>query len=407
MRGFLIRLILRIYLRVHLTLVRVFSRLVRKRVPQGDTVSVQLTGTFYSDNWVLAHIRPLARAENCERVVIVTTHELTAFENVEIARPPEWQIRVFGGVIARLLTHLVLAFKNKPTFVGGFHLLFNGLASSLTASLCGARSLYFCVGGPAEVLDGGLLSENRLFEKIGAPDPKIESLLLRAVNRCDQIVTMGSGAKDFFLQQSVSTNIEVISGGIDLAGLPPQPIMECEYDLIFVGRLVPIKGLDLLLESVAGASQSRPDLRLVIVGDGPMRTALEQKVVDLNLENNVELAGFSENVDQWLARAGIFVLTSESEGLSLALMEAMASGLTAIVPDVGDLDNLVRTGVNGVVVEERTVKAYVNAIDLLLSDDAQLAEMRRQAMADARVHSVENCAAQWRDVLDVNLSLRR
>lgn len=402
--GFLIKMVLRLYLRIHLSLVWIFTRVVRKRVPQGDAVTVQLTGTFYSDNWVLAHIRPLARASNCERVVIVTTHDLTSFENVEIARPPAWQTRLFGNVIARLLTHLFLAFRNKPTFVGGFHLLFNGLASSLTAALCGARSLYFCVGGPAEVLDGGLLSENRLFEKIGSPDPVIESLLLRAVNRCDQVVTMGSGAKTFFLEKSVNADIEVISGGIDFTGLPPEPVMDSEYDLIFVGRLVPIKGLDLLLESVAEATQVRSNLRLAIVGEGPMRASLEVKVADLNLGENVEFAGFSENVDQWLARAAVFVLTSESEGLSLALMEAMASGLTAIVPDVGDLDNLVRSGVNGIVVDERTPNAYANAIDFVLGDSERLGELRRQAMSDARVHSVENCAAQWRNVLDVKLS---
>lgn len=401
-RSFLLRVILRVYLRTHLSLVWLFGRLIRKKAPRQESVTVQLTGTFYSDNWVLAHIRPLARAANCRKVVIVTTNDVSAFENVEIVNPRAWQIKLFGNVVARLLTHFGLALKSQPDFVGGFHLLFNGLASGLIASLCGARSLYFCVGGPAEVLDGGLLSENRLFEKIGSPDPTIEKLLIRSVGRFDQIVTMGTSARKYFLDQNVSASIDVISGGIDLTGLPEQPIEPCQYDLIFVGRLVPIKGLNLLLEAIVQANSMRPGIKLAIVGDGPLRSDLEKTVIDLGLESCVDFIGFSENVDQWLAKASIFVLASESEGLSLALMEAMAHGLAAIVPNVGDLDNLVRTGNNGIVLEQRSVDETAGAIVRMLDDPETLHRMRMQAMKDARVHSIENCAGQWQHVLNNN-----
>ena len=61
---------------------------------------------------------------------------------------------------------------DRPDVIGGFHLLVNGLLACLLARLSGARSLYFCVGGPAEVLDGGLLSENRIFGRLQHPDPR-------------------------------------------------------------------------------------------------------------------------------------------------------------------------------------------------------------------------------------------
>ena len=66
--------------------------------------------------------------------------------------------------------------------VGGFHLLLNGLAAALMARMVGARSLYFCVGGPAEVLYGGILSENRFFEKLKVPHASIERILTKVGN---------------------------------------------------------------------------------------------------------------------------------------------------------------------------------------------------------------------------------
>ena len=61
-----------------------------------------------------------------------------------------------GGTPARLLTFAWLALRERPHVLGGFHLLLNGLVTQLLARLCGARSLYFCGGGPTEVLDGGV-----------------------------------------------------------------------------------------------------------------------------------------------------------------------------------------------------------------------------------------------------------
>ena len=125
------------------------------------------------------------------------------------------------------------------------------------------------------------------------------------------------------------------------------------YDLILVGRLAPIKRIDLYLRAIEQVSRRLPDVTAAIVGDGALRTELEQLVEELGIGERVHFAGQQSDVEDWLSRSRIFVLTSDSEGLALSLMEAMMCGLPAVVSDVGELGELVASGTNGCLVFKR------------------------------------------------------
>jgi glycosyltransferase involved in cell wall biosynthesis len=393
------RLILSMYLAIHVALVWLLRRL-RSQKPvrcQGEQ-RILLTGTFYSDNWVLAHIRPLAQASATQEVRVVTTYEFAAVDGVTTIVPSDRMRRVFGDVGARLLTFAREASRWQPDYAGGFHLLFNGLWASFVASLCGCRSMYFCVGGPAEVVDGGLMSENRLFERIETASPRIEKQLIRAVGYMDQVVTMGSSARSFFRQVGVQSPVDVVSGGLDL----PEyfdPSRRVDFDVIFVGRLAPIKRVDLFVEILVSLRKKRQGVRAAIVGDGQMRAAIEAQIERLQLQENIVLAGFQRDVSSWLQRSRVFVLTSDSEGLSLALMEAMATGLPAVVSAVGDLGDLVDTGVNGTLVTDRSAGSFAAAVEIFLSDERRLSESSVAARQAAEAHAVDKCAERWSEIL--------
>ena len=150
-----------------------FLKLVgpRQKELRGDEqFEVLLTGTFYSENWILSHIKPLVLSRECARVIVVTDFPLPTLPGVKVIMPFSWTSRFLGHVPSRLITFLWAGFRWRPKIVGGFHLLFNGLVSVMLARFIGARALYFCVGGPTETLHGGR-SENRLFGKLKAPDP--------------------------------------------------------------------------------------------------------------------------------------------------------------------------------------------------------------------------------------------
>ena len=103
-------------------------------------------------------------------------------------------------------------------------------------------------------------------------------------------------------------------------------------------------------------------------------------------------------MESWLRKGRVFALTSDSEGLSLALMEAMLCGLPAVVSDVGDLPELVEHGVNGYLVAERTPEAFAGPLAELLSDAARLARFSQAARAAALRYDVRETARRWDDL---------
>lgn len=393
-----VRLLVRSFMCAHAVLTGLFARLgPRPRNPGPDGWVVLLTGTFYSDNWINAHIRPLAASRRTALVHVVATYPVPPGDKIRLHAPPRWLVRCGGPVVARLLMFLWLGMRLRPHLVGGFHLLFNGLVAATLARLVGARSLYFCVGGPAEVLDGGLQSENRLFEKLGTPDAVVERQLVRAARRIDLIVTMGSSGRRYFVEQGAPA-VVTVSGGLDASLYAPagrQP----EFDAIFVGRLAPIKRIDLFLGAIAQARRHLPAVRAVIVGDGAERAALEAQARALGVHDCVQFAGHQTQIASWLTRARLFVMCSDSEGLSLALMEAMLCGLPALVPAVGDLGDLVRNGENGYLVVERTPDAYAARLIELLGDEAQLRRFGAAARRLAEPYEFGACAARWDRIL--------
>ena len=367
-----------------------------RRDERGATVL--LTGRFESDNWIRSHVQPMAESQACARVWVVAAAPVPKIPKVEGIVPARWLMRLIGATPARLLVFAWVGLWRRPDAVGGFHLLVNGLAAILLARLVGARSLHFCVGGACEVLDGGVHGDANPFTRMETPDAVVERRLLRAVNACDLMITMGPRAIEYYRRRGVNTEFRVISGGIDAEAFSP-----CDgpraTDLILVGRLAPIKRIDVFLRAVRLVAEERPGLSAVIVGDGVLRELLERLTRELGIERQVRLVGRQDNVSQWLRQAKLFVLSSDSEGLSLALMEAMMSGLPAIVSNVGDLPDLVDDGVNGYLVERRSPEELARRILELLADDGKRQAFSRAARQAALRYSIPSASRRWDAVL--------
>ncbi len=120
----------------------------------------------------------------------------------------------------------------------------------------------------------------------------------------------------------------------------------------------------------------------------------------LGLAETVEFLGFREDMEHHYTAAKVFVLTSASEGLSLAMMEAMACGLPAVVSAVGDLGDLVRDGVTGYLVRPPERTGFVQAIGCLLDDEPRRARLGAAALAAIQAgYTIEAGARAWRAIL--------
>jgi sugar transferase (PEP-CTERM/EpsH1 system associated) len=161
-----------------------------------------------------------------------------------------------------------------------------------------------------------------------------------------------------------------------LALLPPQ---WREHDGILVvgtvGRLTPVKDQQILLQAAANIRAKHPGLRdklrLVIVGDGPLRSELEQLIQRLDLEDTVWLAGDRKDVPELLQMMDVFALPSLGEGISNTVLEAMASSLPVVATAVGGNMELVKEGFNGGLVPVGDCQALANAILSLLQNERE------------------------------------
>jgi glycosyltransferase involved in cell wall biosynthesis/2-polyprenyl-3-methyl-5-hydroxy-6-metoxy-1,4-benzoquinol methylase len=157
---------------------------------------------------------------------------------------------------------------------------------------------------------------------------------------------------------------------------------------VFVGRLVPIKRVDILIEAVALASAREPRLRVVIVGDGELRGALECRAARLGLDETVRFIGFREDLPSIAAGSDVAVLSSDNEGTPVALIEAAAAGLPAVATAAGGVADIV-TGSTGILVAPGDVRAFADALLRLASDR----DARERMGFAAREHVRERFAA--------------
>lgn len=395
----IIHFIFRTALWLYCSVLQLAQKYLKQKPLPNSPLEILITGTFFSDNWIISLLRPLALSSRCGRIRMVSTTPVPPIEKVEPIYPPKLLVKIIGRSPARLATFIWVGFHTRPHIIGGLHLLVNGLVAILLAKLIGVKALYSCCGGPAECEGGGIHGENHLFCKLRRPDPTIEHYLINAVSMADLVITRGDRAIQFFQERGVATQFHVVPGGMDGNKFSPSAI-PAENDLIIVGNLVPRKRVDLFLEIVGKVHTIRPDIRAVVLGDGPLRQSLESQTEKLALKDVVYFAGYQTNVAEWLQRAKIFVLTSEAEGLSQAMIQAMLCGLPAVVSHVGEADELVQDGVNGFLIRDLNVDTFVKPIIQLLEDHAMLTNFSTAARQSAERCDVHYLARKWDGILN-------
>lgn len=167
-----------------------------------------------------------------------------------------------------------------------------------------------------------------------------------------------------------------------------------------VGRLVPQKGFDLLLEAFAKVARVVPEWRLVLWGEGPDRAALEAQRARLGLEGRVEMPGVTTRPCEWVARSDLFVLSSRFEGWGLVVGEAMAAGLPVISFDCewGPAE-MIEQNKSGVLIPNGDVDALADALIALCRDADRRDALGRRAIERMRRFSPENILALWQAVI--------
>jgi glycosyltransferase involved in cell wall biosynthesis len=227
-------------------------------------------------------------------------------------------------------------------------------------------------------------------------DPSSSPFTRWSLRRADAVVAISEYVRAFVVRTApyASGKISVVRNGVDADRFSPRPRAPSALPLRFVVacRLEPWKEVHLVIEALARVEGARLD----VVGDGTERRRLERVAGDLGVADRATFHGYTRDPRALVAAADVAVSSSRDEPLGLAVLEAEAMGLPVIAFAGGGIPEIVRDGVTGWLVRERSAAALAAAMREARDDRARLAEMGRAARAMVVAeHGVEAMCAGY------------
>jgi glycosyltransferase involved in cell wall biosynthesis len=228
-----------------------------------------------------------------------------------------------------------------------------------------------------------------------------------ALKRFDALAAVSDEVAQRLIDSGVSAEkIKTIANGIDVATFEhgqPLPALSAIGGKVIgmVARLDLQKGFEYLLRAVRELCNAFCELKVVIVGEGPDRAAIEGMVQEFGLQSNVILAGQKTDMPAVYAAMDIFVLPSLNEGLPMTILEAMAASKPVVATRVGAIPKVINHGENGLLVDPKDTDGLRDAIASLLSDPDRCQRMGEKAHEwVSRNYTSEAMALKYRQLYD-------
>lgn len=239
----------------------------------------------------------------------------------------------------------------------------------------------------------------------------LDRTLLRRFNR---IVAVSDAVQTRLIESGVErTRIHQIRNGISLEpfdAIASRPLSSgdrpCTVGL--VGRLSPEKGVDVFIRAAALVLRDLPSTRFIVAGDGAERDRLQALIQDSGVSEQVRLLGQQQDVVRIYGSIDVLVLSSRTEGLPMALLEGMASGLPVVATKVGEVPAVLDNSGAGFLAEVDDVQALASSIATLVSDPVRRYTMGASARHRvAAEYSADRMAAEYVAVYNEARSSRR
>jgi glycosyltransferase involved in cell wall biosynthesis len=319
-------------------------------------------------------------AENDWKVWVLTRHTkglLTLEERngFTIVRPATWGIGKIQTITFLISTIITLYKMRKQYQILHAHLAFG---PAFVATLMGKllnKKVIVKLGGSNAI--GDIQASMKTWRG---------RIRLNAIRKwADVIIALTNVMRDEAIQAGIpASRIRLIDNGIDsqsyksstLEKEKAKKIINSEDNtlILFVGRLDPVKSLPTIIEAMKIAITTQPTLKLIIVGDGPQKRSLEKLVNALSLHDYVEFTGNKTDIKAYLQASDIFVLPSLTEGISNALLEAMASSIACVATPVGGNLEVLENAKYGLMPPVGDVQAWAQVLIDLGSNE----NLRRQ-----------------------------
>lgn len=301
-------------------------------------------------------------------------------------------------LIAFLFSTIRLIKKERFDVMNSQWILPTGLIGALCNKLFGIKHIVTSHGGDIETL-------NKLPFKRG-----IANFILRNSNG---ILFVSSYSKSIFeglIKKEFKSSLEkkslILPMGVNVNKLrtktgigkikKPHNI-KSEKILIFIGRLEERKGLTYLINAIPTVLSTKFDVRLFILGDGPIKNKLQNQVKKLNLNSNVRFLGhtFGKKKLDLLKAADILIMPSLSEGLPVALLEGLATGKAIIATKVGGIEDIIKDNSTGILIKPKNENEISNAILKLLRNPKLIRKLSKNSYNLGKNYDWKNIAEKY------------
>ena len=364
-----------------------------------------------------AYLSPLAALENVAEMLIVRDRrDVQLPPKARVAAPPVWWPRTTASeLLSRAYLLRREAARWRPHLLMTVHWFPDGPGVLRVARRLGVPVVANLVGGRAELIDGGRrVALSRLPRALKRWAEGYQRGRLNATN----VITCTGKATSTWLRASgiVRPALMTLHAALDGSWFRDGPAAR-DIDVAYIGRVNPDKRVDRMLNVLTAIGRRRPGTRVAVVSQTEADKAALGRYGELItaravLGDALHLTGRVERVSDVLRCAKVLLLTSDTEGRTLAVLEAMACGAVPVVTNVGDLAEALDDGRAGITVplganEEMVVAALSDAVISLLED-----EPRRQALAGRgrehvrREHDASRTRDEWRIVIRQALTPR-
>lgn len=227
-------------------------------------------------------------------------------------------------------------------------------------------------------------------------NPKLQKILEMIYRRSDTLVCQSQTVADHYAKVDIKS---VIPNPVDIENYPERVEESKPPRIVSVGRLVPQKNFEMLIEAFSNIADEFPETTVTVYGEGPEREKLESFIANQHLEGRILLPGANKEILETIRDAAVFAFPTDYEGFPNVLVEAIAMGIPVVSTDfaTGVAREIINENV-GVVVPCRDVSAFSNALSHLLSNDEKRKYIRSVSRSAVEQFEVAKVIETWREL---------
>ena len=338
------------------------------------------------DHKLISKIAPIAELEKIENIYLIRNKSLK-FKKVQSFTPSRTVNIPLLRELSKLLLGIHLCRTQKIDIIIGFYLRPHGLFAYWLGRIFRKPVIQVFIGNDVDFA----IKHKIIFKKLLHSAYRLGVRGKQSKTRLNHIV--GNDQKFFIPQNIYKSNFTAKTEGVKKV-----------IDVLCIADYSRVKRIDIFLKAIAQLKKKRPSISAVMLGGGRRKSIYEKMLIKLGLEDNVKLMGKVADVDSYLYRSHVFLLTSEAEGLPMAMIEAMSAGIPCVVPDIGDITDIAEDGKNAFLVEPLNIETFASRVLQLLENPALAGQLSFEAKKTLHnkkdMFSLEYNKKIWDKVLD-------